>query len=63
MAGLICYRCERADKLSIRRDVYNPGCNCPPSTARECPKCAGSGWTGHGMGGDTCGTCGGKGFL
>lgn len=27
----------------------------------KCFDCAGSGWTGHGMGGDTCGRCGGKG--
>jgi hypothetical protein len=26
-----------------------------------CPSCAGSGWQGHGMGGDTCGECGGSG--
>jgi DnaJ-class molecular chaperone len=27
----------------------------------ECDECNGSGWVGHGMGGDTCGKCSGKG--
>lgn len=29
--------------------------------AARCPDCAGSGWTGHAQGGDTCGKCGGSG--
>jgi hypothetical protein len=28
-----------------------------------CNDCGGSGWKGHGMGGDTCGRCNGKGKL
>lgn len=29
----------------------------------ECEDCSGSGWIGHGMGGDTCAKCGGKGIV
>lgn len=29
----------------------------------DCPKCGGSGWEGHGMGGDTCGRCSGGGKV
>lgn len=27
----------------------------------QCNDCVGTGWIGHGMGGDTCGTCSGTG--
>lgn len=30
---------------------------------QTCIQCNGTGWEGHGMGGDTCGACGGKGKL
>lgn len=29
----------------------------------QCTDCGGSGWRGHGMGGDTCGKCNGKGNI
>ena len=29
----------------------------------RCETCHGTGWTGHGMGGDTCGECGGSGIT
>ena len=29
----------------------------------KCDDCSGYGWIGHGMGGDTCGKCSGKGVT
>lgn len=29
----------------------------------KCDECSGYGWIGHGMGGDTCGKCSGKGVT
>ncbi len=29
----------------------------------RCEPCHGTGWVGHGMGGDTCGDCGGSGIV
>lgn len=32
-------------------------------TQQVCDECNGNGWTGHGMGGDTCAKCGGSGKV
>lgn len=58
------------DRLSaltrLLGDVYKatpaaPGVHSAPKKSAVCEECAGSGWVGHGMGGDTCGRCGGTG--
>lgn len=33
-----------------------------PATRKQCEECNGSGWVGHGMGGDSCAGCNGRGY-
>ena len=35
----------------------------PVETETTCERCEGTGWLGHGMGGDTCGSCNGTGKV
>lgn len=47
---------EEREALQVRLDKQN-------ALVRTCTECGGSGWKGHGQGGDTCGHCDGKGKL